>query len=81
MLHEHVERACRRDGGVASRCARRGAGQAGLMEVDSELPVVGFEEKHESPKGRARDSGQALGSMGVYVFTAPFLYEELEKDA
>ncbi len=81
MLHEHVER----DADVTVACVEvpleEAAGQLGVMEVDSDYRVVGFEEKPRSPKAVPGHPGQALGSMGVYVFSAAFLYEELEKDA
>ena len=39
-----------------------------------------FEEKPRSRAG-ARQPGRALASMGIYVFDADFLYEELLRDA
>ncbi|MFL5507267.1 MAG: glucose-1-phosphate adenylyltransferase [Gemmatimonadales bacterium] len=81
MLYEHVER----DADVSVACVEvpleEAAGQLGVMEVDDEYRVVGFEEKPEKPKLVPGRSGQALGSMGVYVFNAEFLYAELERDA
>ena len=81
MLHEHVER----DADVTVACVEvpleEAAGQLGVMEVDSEYRVVGFEEKPDRPKAVPGRPGQALGSMGVYVFSSEFLYSELEKDA
>lgn len=53
----------------------------GVMEVDREGRVVGFEEKPETPKPLPEDPGRALASMGIYVFTARFLFEQLCLDA
>src|SRR5690606_14037028 len=51
------------------------ATQFGVMQVDSENRVIGFEEKPASPKPLPNDSKHALASMGVYVFNAPFLFD------
>ena len=57
------------------------ASQFGVMQVDGDGRIVGFEEKPASPKTLAGDSGHALASMGIYVFNARFLFEQLCKDA
>jgi glucose-1-phosphate adenylyltransferase len=57
------------------------AQQFGVMEVDSDQRVVGFEEKPPDPKPVPDDPHYALASMGIYVFTASFLFEELCRDA
>jgi glucose-1-phosphate adenylyltransferase len=56
-------------------------GQFGVMEVDKEYQVIGFEEKPQEPKLLPNSSDQCLGSMGIYLFNASFLYEKLEEDA
>ncbi len=57
------------------------AGQFGVLEIDQDCRVVGFEEKPQQPKPVPGDPGYALASMGVYVFTARFLFEQLCLDA
>jgi glucose-1-phosphate adenylyltransferase len=57
------------------------AGQFGVLEIDAENRVMGFEEKPQQPKPMPGDSGHVLASMGVYVFTARFLFEQLCLDA
>jgi glucose-1-phosphate adenylyltransferase len=57
------------------------AGQFGVMEVDAENRVAGFEEKPERPKTIPGDAEHVLASMGVYVFNARFLFEQLCLDA
>ncbi len=57
------------------------ARQFGVVEIDSECRVTGFEEKPENPKPIPSDTSHALASMGVYVFTARFLFEQLCLDA
>jgi len=53
----------------------------GVMQVDAEDRIVGFEEKPANPKALPDRPGYALGSMGIYVFDAAFLYQELGRDA
>jgi len=57
------------------------AGQFGVVEIDAEGRVVGFEEKPQRPKTIPGDPHHALASMGIYVFTARFLFEQLCLDA
>jgi glucose-1-phosphate adenylyltransferase len=57
------------------------ARQFGVMEVDEENRLIGFEEKPPQPKPMPGDEGLCLASMGVYVFTTRFLFEQLLKDA
>ena len=57
------------------------AREFGVMEVDTESRVIGFEEKVKNPKTIPGDPEHCLASMGIYVFTTRFLFEELCKDA
>jgi glucose-1-phosphate adenylyltransferase len=57
------------------------ARQLGVMQVDSENRVVGFEEKSPDPKTVPGSDDQCLASMGIYIFTARFLFEQLLEDA
>jgi glucose-1-phosphate adenylyltransferase len=53
----------------------------GVMAVDDEDKIVEFTEKPANPKHMPGDNTQALASMGIYVFNAGFLYEQLMRDA
>ncbi|TWT37062.1 Glucose-1-phosphate adenylyltransferase [Posidoniimonas corsicana] len=53
----------------------------GVMEVDPENRVRGFVEKSPNPKTVPGQPDTCLASMGIYVFNAPFLFDELCKDA
>src|SRR5688500_7958845 len=53
----------------------------GVMSVDESGRVVGFDEKPAAPRSMPGAPERALASMGVYVFNAPFLYEQLIRDA
>ena len=53
----------------------------GVMGVDAESRVVDFSEKPAHPAPMPSKPDHALASMGVYVFNARFLYEQLIRDA
>jgi glucose-1-phosphate adenylyltransferase len=53
----------------------------GVMAVDADDRVIEFAEKPSNPKHMPGDETQALASMGIYVFNAEFLYEQLSRDA
>lgn len=53
----------------------------GVMGVDGEDRVTSFIEKAPNPPPLPDNPDQALASMGIYVFNAAFLYEQLIRDA
>ena len=53
----------------------------GVMAVNTEQRVVEFVEKPSHPPHIPGDPTRALASMGIYVFNATFLYEQLKRDA
>jgi glucose-1-phosphate adenylyltransferase len=57
------------------------ATQFGVMQVDAHDRVIGFQEKPAHPKTIPGDPEHCLASMGIYVFNARFLYEQLCRDA
>jgi glucose-1-phosphate adenylyltransferase len=80
LLAEHVERGA--DISVAClEVAVADATDFGVMTVDAEQRVVGFDEKPAQPKSLPGKPGRALASMGIYAFNADFLVEQLELDA
>jgi glucose-1-phosphate adenylyltransferase len=60
---------------------REAARQFGIMEVDDEDRVIGFEEKPHEPKSIPSNPDYCLASMGIYVFNAPLLFDQLCRDA
>ncbi len=52
----------------------------GIMEVDEAMRIVDFVEKPASPASIPGKPGWALASMGIYAFSAEFLYAELQRD-
>ena len=81
MLQEHAERGADMTVACVEVPLAEAAGQLGVMQVDAEYRVIGFEEKPAQPRPIPGHADVALGSMGVYAFNAEFLYAELEKDA
>ncbi len=53
----------------------------GVMGVDGSGRIIGFDEKPDSPTPVPGKEDVALASMGIYVFSTKFLYEQLIKDA
>jgi glucose-1-phosphate adenylyltransferase len=53
----------------------------GVLAVDDTDRVIEFAEKPENPKHMPGDTTKAFASMGIYVFNAKFLYEQLIRDA
>jgi len=53
----------------------------GVMGVDSTDRVTDFHEKPAEPPTLPGDPTRSLASMGVYVFNAAFLYEQVMRDA
>ena len=48
------------------------AGQFGVMSVDENFKIIGFEEKPENPTPLPNDPTKCLASMGNYVFDTDF---------
>jgi len=80
MVDQHLEREADLTIG-ALRVDLPAAHQFGVMQVEEESRVVGFEEKPAEPKPIPGDPKHALASMGIYIFTARFLFEQLCMDA
>lgn len=53
----------------------------GVMHIDSSQTVVDFKEKPRHPESMPDDPTRCLASMGIYVFNASFLFDQLCRDA
>ena len=53
----------------------------GIVAVDGDDRVTGFQEKPEHPAPMPGSAGVALASMGIYIFRADVLIRALEEDA
>ncbi len=65
----------------ALRVDKQAAQQFGVMQVDTDQRLVGFEEKPSDPTPMPGSDDACLASMGIYVFKARFLFEQLLEDA
>jgi glucose-1-phosphate adenylyltransferase len=57
------------------------AREFGVIGVDAQDRVINFVEKPQNPPAIPGVPGRALASMGIYIFNAKFLFEQLERDA
>jgi glucose-1-phosphate adenylyltransferase len=53
----------------------------GIVEVNDEQRIVGFQEKPPRPKPMPSDPSRAYSSMGNYIFNTPALVEMVSADA
>ena len=80
MLAQHARTGAK----VTVGCIEVPLGEAkgfGVMQVDAHHRITEFQEKPESPKGLPEKPDAALASMGIYVFDARFLLDQLAQDA
>ncbi len=57
------------------------AGEFGVMTVNEDGRIIGFDEKPEKPNPIPGKPGICLASMGNYLFNTDFLYERVIADA
>lgn len=81
MIAHHVERQADVTVGCIEVPRERAAGEFGIISVDEEERVTRFAEKPDDPAPLPGREDVTLASMGIYVFNAKFLYEQLIKDA
>jgi len=80
MLRDHVEKKA----DLTIGCIEVPLEEAkafGVIGVDGNRRVTAFVEKPENPPIMPGRTDTALASMGIYIFNAPFLFEQLLKDA
>jgi len=80
MLRQHVESGADVTVGCLT-VPREEATAFGVMAVDKDDRITDFLEKPADPPGTPEDPEVALASMGIYVFSWPFLRELLLADA
>lgn len=79
MLLDHVESGARCTVGCIE-VPRMEATALGVMHVDEDRRITAFLEKPRDPPPIPGKPDKALGSMGIYVFGAEYLYQLLEQD-
>jgi len=57
------------------------ASRFGVMEVDKNDKIIGFEEKPQKPKSLPNDPSHSLISMGIYLFNTETLVRAVIQDA
>ncbi|HLE37378.1 MAG TPA: sugar phosphate nucleotidyltransferase, partial [Candidatus Acidoferrales bacterium] len=83
-IRQMVEYHIRKEAGVtvaALPVTLEEAPQYGVMEVDDDWRILGFEEKPREPKSIPAEPDQALVSMGNYLFDTELLLRAVEEDA
>lgn len=53
----------------------------GVMQVDEDFRMIGFQEKPKEPRSIPGKPDRALGSMGIYIFETPVLVRSVSEDA
>lgn len=79
MLADHVEHGL----GVTVGCLevpRHEASAFGVMAIDDSRRITAFVEKPADPPAMPGRPDRALASMGIYAFSAEYLYRLLEED-
>ncbi|MDD4953658.1 MAG: glucose-1-phosphate adenylyltransferase [Candidatus Omnitrophica bacterium] len=61
--------------------AKENSAHCGVVDVDSQCQVTGFQEKPKNPKVIPDKPDKVYASMGVYVFKSPVIEQELGEDA
>ena len=80
MLRQHVETGADVTVGCLT-VPREEASAFGVMAIDEHDRITDFLEKPADPPGTPEDPDVALASMGIYVFSWPFLRDLLLADA
>jgi len=80
MIEDHLMRSAK----ITVACVEVPLEEAknfGVMEVNEQDRITAFQEKPEKPNPMPGVPDRALASMGIYLFDANFLYEQLLLDA
>ncbi len=80
MLAQHIERGAE----VTVACVDvpiEDARGLGVVGVDDEDAIITFIEKPHDPPCIPNRPGRAFASMGIYIFNAGFLFDNLRRDA
>ena len=81
MLESHLQRKADLTVAVVETEVSRAAGQMGVLQIDSEERIIGFQEKPEHPEPVPDRPDICLVNMGVYVFETQALVRSVVEDA
>ena len=80
MIRDHIAKGAKATIGCIPVSLEEGT-EFGVMQVDPSHRVTKFQEKPEAPEPMPGNPERCLASMGIYVFEANFLFDQLCRDA
>src|ERR1700739_3708097 len=81
MLQQHLDSGADVTVGTIQISAKEAAKQFGVIEVDKDWRIVGFEEKPAHPRESYHHPGHCNASMGIYIFNTQLLIPILLADS
>jgi glucose-1-phosphate adenylyltransferase len=81
LLEDHVASGAPMSVACVEVSVEEAANALGVVVVDGHGRIAGFQEKPADPATIPGKPGRVLGSMGIYLADAAFLYEQLALDA
>jgi len=81
MLFEHDQKGAQMSVCCLEVPVEEAANAFGVMQVDQNSRVIGFQEKPSEPAEVPGKPGVTLASMGNYIFNTDFLFDILQQDA
>ena len=81
MLQQHVDSGAEVTVGVIEVPIEAAAKQFGVIEVDKDYRIRGFEEKPAHPKESPHHAGHCNASMGIYIFNTQLMIPILLADS
>ncbi len=80
MLHYHMEKQADLTVGAVEVPIEE-AHRFGVLQVDEQNRILGFQEKPKTPRPMPSDPGKVLASMGIYLFNTEILVRRVVEDA
>ncbi|HHT9154550.1 MAG TPA: glucose-1-phosphate adenylyltransferase [Candidatus Tripitaka sp. YC43] len=80
MLHYHMEKQADLTVGAVEAPLEE-AHRFGVLQVDEQYRILGFQEKPETPSPMPSDHKKVLASMGIYLFNTEVLVRRVVEDA
>src|SRR5207249_7022434 len=81
MLQQHTDSGADVTVATIQIPVERAARQFGVIEVDKDWRIVGFEEKPATPKQSPHHPGHCNASMGIYIFNTQLMIPILLADS
>lgn len=80
LIQDHIDSGAKCTIGCLPVSMKEGS-DFGVLQIDENRRIVQFREKPDDPDPMPDDPTRCLASMGIYVFDANFMFEELCRDA